>query len=137
MPPDAVFVLIPLTGTVLGISLAMLAVYLHYKRRTEALRLAHAERMAAIEKGIELPPPAVRLSHVEEAPRSTVSRQRSSGLILVFVGAAITLALWQTGDGEFWWGLVPVAVGLAQLLSAVLEPRPPAPPGPGDRPPGA
>jgi hypothetical protein len=139
MVPEFVL-LIPLVSVVLGISLAMLALYLNYRKKTEALRLAHAERMAAIEKGIELPPPTVRPLQVDAYTVRHGSRLRTSGLVLLFVGAAITVAMWQSGADGFLWGLVPAAIGAAQLVSSLLEtrePRVPGPPGPGERPPEA
>ena len=43
---------------------------------------------------------------------------------MLLVGAAITVALWKTSGGEsFWWGLIIVAWGLAQLVIDFLERR--------------
>jgi hypothetical protein len=120
-----------IVGLLLAVSPFALFAYFGYLRDQEKLRLAHeeiklarAERMAAIEKGIELPP----LPHTEcnlqparagraRAPR----RQYGWALSLIFAGAAITLAMWETGERRFWWGLVPPAIGVALLLSSLLE----------------
>jgi hypothetical protein len=136
MPPQDLVMFIPIIGTIMGVSLVMLIVYLDYRRRSEALRHSHEQRMAAIEKGIELPPPVAepgpfkgfdnldplaRREHLMIVGRISTIRQRRSGLVLVCVGAAITLAMWQTGIDDFWWGLVPAAIGIAQLLASLIE----------------
>lgn len=56
----------------------------------------------------------------------TPGGMRRNGLILLFVGLALTVGLWGSGaagNGAFWWGLLPAAIGLAYLLSAFFETR--------------
>ena len=113
--------MIPIIAIVLGIGLVMLRVYLDFRRRRELYQLYHAERMAAIEKGIELPPlPTDFFKDTREREAGAV-RHRRMGLGLLFIGAAAGAALWGTGERGAWWALVPVAWGLALLLSSRLE----------------
>lgn len=129
-------VVIPIIAIVGGISFAAYSMYLRVRRQRETLQMYHAERMAAIEKGIELPPLPPELLHDRYYDGGYRSR-RGKGLTLVFVGAAVTLAMWQAnGDKSFWWGLIIVAWGLGRLLSDYLQP-PGIPPraGNGDLPP--
>jgi hypothetical protein len=49
-------VLIPIVAIVMGLGIGMLKLSLDYRKKREILQAHHAERMAAIEKGIELPP---------------------------------------------------------------------------------
>jgi hypothetical protein len=121
-------VVIPIVAIVGGIAYATYSLYLRYRRQRETLQMVHAERMAAIEKGIELPPLPSELLHDRYngiGYRSDRSRwQRGRALRMIFVGAAVTVAIWQTsGDHDFWWGLVIVAVGLARLASDYLDAR--------------
>jgi hypothetical protein len=51
---------IPIVAIVFGISVAMLGMWLDFRKKREMFELHHAERMAAIEKGIDLPPPLRR-----------------------------------------------------------------------------
>ena len=84
-------------------------------------QLHHAERMAAIEKGIDLPPlPAEFFSSNRSRDRSPTAYLRR-GLMWTLIGAGVTVALWGTGEPEFWWGLVPIGVGVAFLLSYLVE----------------
>lgn len=127
-----VAVVVPVVAIIGGISFAAYSMYLKVRRQRETLQMYHAERMAAIEKGIELPPlppEALYDQHGGTGYRGDYRRRRrGSGLTLVFVGAAITVAMWQaSGDNSFWWGLVIIAWGLGKLVSEYLDP-PRAPP---------
>jgi hypothetical protein len=115
--------LIPIVAIVLGIGIGMLAIYLDFRKKRELFQLYHAERMAAIEKGIELPPLPADLLREPRNPEARAARHRRVGLVLVFVGVTVGLALWGTKDPDVWWSLVPVGWGLALLLSSYLESR--------------
>jgi hypothetical protein len=117
--------LIPVLGIVLGVGCAMLAMYFDFRKKREMIQLYHAERLAAIEKGIELPPLPEEYFSGRNARSSTPARTRRTGLILLFLGIAITIGLWGSGSSgiTWWWGFVPIALGLAFLLSALLEAR--------------
>jgi hypothetical protein len=104
---------------VMGVGIGMLALYLDYRRKSEAIKLYHAERMAAIEKGIELPP----ADFFGRGREHTLARNRAAGLILLFLGLAVAGAMLGMGISAFWWGLVPAAIGLAMVLSCILEAR--------------
>jgi hypothetical protein len=120
-------VLIPVVAIVLGIGFVAFVIFLEFYKRRHAIELLHAERMAAIEKGIELPPlPEDYLGGGGSSPSARRSGRRSAlrtGLILTFLGSAITLALWGSGlvGSLWWWGLVPLGLGLAFLATSWLE----------------
>lgn len=120
-------VVIPIVAIVCGISFAAYSMYLKIRRQRETLQMYHAERMAAIEKGIELPPLPPELLHDRYYGGGVSYRgeyrrwRRGTGLTLVFVGTAVTVAMWQAdGDHDFWWGLVIIAWGLGRLVSDYL-----------------
>lgn len=97
-------------------------------RRQRRLELLHAERMAAIEKGIPLP----------ELPETDYHRRRSqlhstpanpkwplgAGAVLAMLGLGICLALRLSGDGyhnQIWsFGLIGVFLGAGLMLHYVL-----------------
>ena len=116
--PDVLAIMIPIVAIIMGVGSAMWAMYLRYQKRREMFALYHQERMAAIDKGIELPPlPEEFFSGDQPAaqPRSG-HRQLLQGLILVFMGIALTAALYYETGAHYWWGLLPVAIGLAFLI---------------------
>src|SRR5213594_3942015 len=101
--------MIPIIAIVMSFGLPMLAIYLHYRKQKEIYTLYHQQRMAAIEKGIELPP--MPAGFLEGAP----SRRRDllRGLIWLFVGVALTVAIYQSGKHrESSLGLIPIGIGL-------------------------
>jgi hypothetical protein len=143
--------MIPIVAIVMGIGFAMMALWLNYRGKRELFQLYHAQRMAAIEKGIDLPPPPAEIFEGLKPPAfptSSVPAAQASmlahlkrGLSLMLVGTVIFVALWFTaGYDVAWWGLIPAAVGLADLLFYFLAgrklPTPGTPPAPGSQPEG-
>lgn len=131
MPPDLLALkqilplLIPIVAIVGGLAVAIVSIALDYKKKSQWLELHHRERLAAIERGTELPPlPAGFFG--ERAPADAATRRARQvrwGLVLAFGGAAIALAQYLNGDADnAAWSLVPIAVGLALLVSARLSP---------------
>lgn len=115
--------MIPIIAIVLGMIVAVLVVVTMNRRRLREIEYRHAERMAAIEKGIELPPEPV--SQPPEPPRS---RYLLRGLMWLGVGLAITLGIGSTaGDDAAAIGWIPVAVGAAYLLFYAITVRREAP----------
>ena len=120
-------VLIPMLGMLIPIlsvtvSLAALIVWIvmWHRRRIHEVDCRHKERMAAIEKGLELPPES--LPQPQQVPPR--SRYLLRGLIWLGVGLAITFG------GHDWLqapiggaGWIPVAVGVAYLIFYFVEGR--------------
>ena len=118
MTEDMVFALIPISGITLGLGTAMLKLWLDYRKKRDLFQLHHAERMAAIDRGIDLPP---------LPPQFFADYQRAStdylryALIWLFAGIAFTVALSVTSQALWVWGLIPVAVGIAYLAFYQVE----------------
>jgi hypothetical protein len=126
MSTEQMIFLIPIISVVLGLSVAAVAVITEHQRKVNQAQQRHAERMAAIEKGLELPPDPV------EAPRHT-PRQRYllSGLVWLGAGLAAALAAGPlVGAAVARLGWVAAAVGVAFLIFYAVEGRrKPEPPG--------
>jgi hypothetical protein len=119
--PAVLAMVIPIIAIVLGISVAMLGMWLDFRKKRELFQLHHAERMAAIEKGIDLPPLPPEFFQGNRKQEKTPYTYLRRGLIWLLVGIAVTAAMWGTHDNDYWWGLVPVAVGMAYLISFLVE----------------
>jgi hypothetical protein len=126
--PAILGVMVPIVAIVLGLGMGMLSLWLDFRKKRELFQLHHAERMAAIEKGIDLPPlPPEFFADQKRVDRGpTVYFRR--GIMWLLIGIAVTVALWGTGEHEYWWGLIGVAVGVAYLLSYQVELRHPRTP---------
>jgi hypothetical protein len=118
--PQVLALMIPIIAIVMGIGLAMLGLVFDYRRKREMYELHHKERMAAIDKGIEVPPLAADFMQVRKA-RPTPGDLLRRGLILLFVGLALVVAMSYEQHQLSWWGLLPAAVGLAYLVSYFVE----------------
>jgi len=114
---------IPITAIVMGIGIGMLGLWTDHKRKSQVLEQMHKERMAAIEKGIELPPMNVDPLTVK-APSSVANPARvlRNGVFMVSFGIVLYFALVTVGASEAAvFGLIPATIGLANLAySAVL-----------------
>jgi hypothetical protein len=113
---DIIPLLIPIVAIVMGIGIGMLAIYLNYRKRKEMFALYHQERMAAIDKGIELPPLPDAFFYDDgkaPSPHGTLL----SGLILVFIGVTLFIALYFMVQIRIaLFALVPLGIGLALLI---------------------
>lgn len=121
---DIIGIFIPIIAIVMVLGTGMLGMYLGYRRRKDMFALYHQERMAAIEKGIDLP------ALPEDFFRETDRRQRRlsshntllGGLVLVFIGLTLYLALHYSGvrtdeGGDAGlFALIPAGIGAACLI---------------------
>jgi len=125
MNPEVLAISIPIVAIVMGFGMGMLGLWFDYRKKREIFELHHKERMAAIEKGMEVPPLPPELFRDPRRRREPADYLRR-GLVLLLVGIAIVIALLVTpgaGPQAAFWGLLPAAVGLAQLIFYFVERR--------------
>ena len=122
--------LVPIFGIVFtfGIPGVVLVVWLtlNYRKRQRLMELHHTERMAAIERGMDLPPLPIELID----GRSTPKRRRTAllpGLVWFFIGLAFVVGTLAGSGGEdeipLFAGLIPLGIGLAYLIYYFVEGR--------------
>ena len=118
MDTDIVALMIPIFGIVFGIGVAIVTIVTNHREKVKRAELRHRERLAAIEKGIELPP---------DPPELDAGKKGSSlrsGLIGLFVGVVLYFALGRVADEDVaLFGLIPAAIGVANLISYFVESR--------------
>lgn len=120
---EVIAVMVPIVAIVMGVGIGMLTVFLDYRKKREMFALHHKERLAAIEKGMDVPPlPPEFFQDPRRRPR-TPSDYLRRGLIMLLLGIAITVALYSASRRDYLWGLLPVAFGVANLLYFYLESR--------------
>lgn len=118
--------LVPLMAIMFGVgvplSIPIIWIVLNYRKRRRLMELHHTERMAAIERGMEVPPLPLELIDGR-------SRRRSSllpGLVWFFIGLAVLIGSLTIGTDEdlpVIGGLVPLGIGLAYLIYYGVEGR--------------
>lgn len=119
---EVIAIMVPITAIVFGVGIGMLSLFLDYRKKREMFAMHHKERMAAIEKGMEvppLPPEFFRDNRRVRVPGDYLRR----GLVLLLVGIAITIALFDSTRRNYLWGLLPTAMGVANLLFYYFESR--------------
>jgi hypothetical protein len=118
MDIEQMALLIPILGIVLGVGVAIVAILASHRERQTRAELRHRERLAALEKGIELPPDP----EPEAAPRRNASLK--SGLIGLFLGLILYFALDEVAGSDIaLFGLIPAAIGVASLIAWAVETR--------------
>src|SRR5256885_16844479 len=116
----ALSMLIPIASVTMSLGARIVWFVVWYRGRRHEIDCRHKERMAAIEKGLELPPES--LPQPEQMPPR--SRYLLRGLIWLGVGLALTFG------GRDWLrapmggsGWIAVAVGAAYLIFYFVEGR--------------
>jgi hypothetical protein len=112
--------IVPVVFLVVSWGIAYVA--LHFRNKARAFR--HAERMAALEKGMELPPEPVQPAL---GPKAHLLR----GLKWLFVGMGISIFFLSMRAAEHdnhlfavaTLGLIPMGVGIAHLVVYRLDSR--------------
>jgi Domain of unknown function (DUF6249) len=122
---EIIAIFIPIVAIIFGIGIGMLSMYLDYRKKREFFQLHHQERLAAIDKGMEVPPlPVEFFQDPRRRPRTNADYLRR-GLVWLLVGIALSVALYYQHGGASLWGLVPAAAGLANLLFYFIQGRQP------------
>lgn len=119
-------VLVPLFGMIFAIgmplSIPIIIAVLNYRKRRQLMQLHHTERMAAIERGMELPPLPIELIDGISTPR----RRRTTllpGLVWFFIGLAVLMSVRSVAEEGALLGLIPTGIGLAYLIYYFAEGR--------------
>jgi len=113
--------LIPICGIVGGIAVALFWLASDHKRRSQLVELHHKERLAAIERGVDVPPlpPELFGNGQRLDPLDSRTRSLRRGLVFLLGGLAVSAALAINRDTDTAaWGLVPIAIGIANLIFA-------------------
>ena len=124
--PEAVLgVMVPIISVIMVFGYLMVRGFLDYQKKREMFQLHHSERMAAIDKGIEVPALPPEFFHSDGRRSQGPANHLLRGLLWLLVGSAVTAALYFRGgsQNDAWWGLVIVAVGVANLIFYVVAGR--------------
>ena len=126
MNEDAIAVLIPVTAIFMSLLIPIVFAIVDYRRRRDIVEANHKERMAAIDRGMELAPlPESFYQSLKPARRSSYLLP---GLVWLFIGIGLFIALGAVADQVRYFGLIPAGVGAALLIYYFIEGRklPPA-----------
>jgi len=122
MNVDAIAVFIPIVAIVMSLAIPIVYAITDYRRRRDIVEAHHKERLAGIERGMEIPP----LPEAFFKPLGRVERPRHllTGMIWLFVGIAVFLFLGAVADSRVaYLGLIPAGIGAAFLIYYFVEGR--------------
>jgi hypothetical protein len=122
MNEDVVAVFIPIVAIFMSLLIPIVYAITDYRRRRDIVEAHHKERLAGIERGMEIPP----LPEAFFKPMDKVQRPRHllTGMIWLFVGIAVCLFLGAVADRSVaFLGLIPAGVGAAFLIYYFVEGR--------------
>ncbi|HJY40944.1 MAG TPA: DUF6249 domain-containing protein [Steroidobacteraceae bacterium] len=120
--------IIPIFGILFGIGGPAVVIIvwfsLNYHKRRKLMELHHAERMAAIERGMEIPPLPIELIDGRSTPKRR-STALLPGLVWFFIGLAFVVGALAGNDEDIpvFAGLIPLGIGLAYLIYYFVEGR--------------
>ena len=115
----ALAMLIPILTVTVSLAALIIWILVWHRRRVHELDCRHKERMAAIEKGLDLPPESLP-PPAQMPPRA---RYLLRGLIWLGVGLALTFAMRGVGPQVGGVGWIATAVGAAYLIFYFVEGR--------------
>ena len=117
--------LIGLVAVILVFSIPIIYMIARSRRLQRAMELLHTERMAAIERGMDLPPSSLEILGDRIADSKRPRTALLPRLVWLFVGLAITFSRLSVDghDAPLMIGLIPVGIGLAYLIYYFVEER--------------
>jgi hypothetical protein len=118
--------IIGLVSATLAMSIPIIYIVTRSRRLQRAMELLHAERMAAIERGMELPASSLEILGDQIANSRKPRTALLPGLVWLFVGLAIAASRlsYDYRDGApLLVGLIPTGIGLAYLIYYFVEER--------------
>ena len=119
---EVLALMIPIVFIIMGLGIPIVVIVTDYAKRRKVYELHHKERLAAIDKGIELPPLPLELFGAGPKGRP---RYLLRGLVWLFVGLGIMVTLLGADRSELarsWlMSFIPIGVGLAYLIYYFVE----------------
>jgi Domain of unknown function (DUF6249) len=125
MDDDTLGIMIPLLAIFMSLLIPIVYAIVDYRRRRDVVEAHHKERLAAIERGMDIPAlPESFYNPYQRRPRTLLL-----GMIWFFVGIALVISLGRVaGEDVMYFGLIPTGIGLAYLLYHAIEGRKEGPP---------
>ena len=124
MNEDVVATFIPIVAIVMSLAIPIVYTIMDYRRRRDIIEAHHKERLAAIERGVDIPPlPESFYQPISRRPPRTGSGLLP-GLVWLFVGIGLFAGLRAVaGEDVAYFALIPAGIGLAYLIYHVVEGR--------------
>ena len=119
MNEEVVAVFIPIVAIIMSLSIPIVFAIIDYRRRRDIVEAFHKERMAAIERGMDVPPLPDNLFDPNKRPRHLLV-----GMVWLFIGLGLMVffaSIVEDEPGVKYLGLIPAGIGLAYLIYYFIE----------------
>ncbi len=102
------------------LTLAAVIFIVHYMRYRQSQEIQQSIRLM-VEKGVEIPKELLLPTRRRMLPQSDLRR----GLVLTALGVVLPIAMFinEPGNRDWVWGIIPLAIGIAYLISFKVERR--------------
>lgn len=118
MEADILELMIPIVAIVCNVALLAIIVFFVYRSRRKRLDYLHAERMAALDKGLPVP---------MDYSWGKQRRPYVSGLVWTAIGCGFMIMGWLATENDAQEmagvGSIPLLIGVALVIGDVLEQR--------------
>lgn len=114
--------LIPVVAIVMSLLIPIVAIISDGKKKRAIYELHHRERLAAIDKGMEVPPLPPELFDGGQRARGP-GNYLLRGLIWSAIGIGILIALRNLDEDAASLGIIPLLIGVAYLIYYFVEGR--------------
>ena len=123
MDEEVVAIFIPIVAIVMSLSIPIVFAIVDYRRRRDIVEAHHRERMAAIERGMELAPlPESFFMGLEKKRRP--GAPLLTGLVWLFIGIGLYMGLAAVASRAVAnFALIPGGIGVAFLIYYFVEGR--------------
>ena len=122
MQEEVLALLIPIIAIFMALLIPIVYAIVDYRRRRDIVEAHHKERMAAIDRGMEIPP----LPNSFYAAYNSGKKPKTLlwGMIWLFLGIGLLVALNAvSGRDVALFALMPIGIGLAMLIYYFVEGR--------------
>ena len=120
---ETVVLMIPIVAIIFGCGIPITSIFFDYRRKRAIYEMYHQERLAAIDRGMDIPPLPDSFFHDEETRVYNPRKNLLKGLIWLAIGGGLGIAMFSNQDGSTPLALIPIGVGFSYLIYYAIEGR--------------
>ena len=120
---EMLVLLIPIVAIIFGCGIPITSIFFDYRRKRAIYEMHHQEQLAAIDKGMEIPPLPDSFFHEEEQSIYNPRKNLLKGMIWLSIGVGLGITMFSNDDKSTPLALIPTGIGLSYLIYYLIEGR--------------